>query len=208
MLLANLKVLKLRGAFEAAALFGPATETEMKRAVLYAVTIVGAALALPGCPIFPEDHGCFGNHDCAPGYVCDRASGACVASSSLPDGTCTQPSDCGINETCASDGICRIGDCTFVDCVAGYTCDINDGSWSCIPVPIDAGSGATGGAGVSYGGAGPAGGAAGMGSGFGGIGPGGAGPGGAGGASAAGAGGAIDPDGSAGMNSGGAGGAG
>ncbi|MBX3128230.1 MAG: hypothetical protein KF718_16015 [Polyangiaceae bacterium] len=116
----------------------------------------GVALALAGCPIYPEEpYGCVSHSDCGPGRQCDSTSGVCF----LPKGgtggqsgaqTCSAPSDCGVNETCSKTGQCRIGDCSFHGCVAGYSCEVVGGAFTCAP----SGSGGAGGAGGSAGSAG------------------------------------------------------
>ena len=103
----------------------------MKRAVLSAVFLAGV-VALGGCPIYShEDDGCWRDTDCANGYVCDDSSGVCY----LPNagsGRCVRPSDCGVNQTCSSAGLCVSGDCSFSGCVSGYRCDGSSGIWQCV----------------------------------------------------------------------------
>jgi hypothetical protein len=100
----------------------------MQRAVSTCLLTV-IALSLTGCPIYPSDNLCHSNLDCAPGYVCDTYSGACLQLAA----NCDRPSDCtGISETCASDGTCQIGSCEQVGCVFGYTCRIDQDVWTCV----------------------------------------------------------------------------
>lgn len=112
----------------------------MKRAVLTAVFL--AALAgLGGCPIYShEDDGCWRDKDCENGYLCDDSSGDCYAPSS-GSGRCARPSDCGVNQTCSSAGLCVSGDCSFSGCVAGYRCDGSTRIWQCVPSAEGAPSG-------------------------------------------------------------------
>jgi hypothetical protein len=60
-----------------------------------------------------------------------------------PGGYCAQPSDCLQNETCGSDNACHSGDCTFTQCVAGYTCVIDSTTYiaSCQPGSSSGGAG-------------------------------------------------------------------
>jgi hypothetical protein len=89
---------------------------------------------LSGCPIYEhDDAGCFDDLDCAYGYLCDGATGACYAPQDSGI-ACDEPSDCGTNETCSRTGSCAIGDCHFpsVGCVQGYVCSAEDGRWMCV----------------------------------------------------------------------------
>ena len=55
----------------------------MKHALLFGLSLVGAAL-VPGCPIYPEERlFCESSLDCPSGYACDPGSGYCV----IPSGT-------------------------------------------------------------------------------------------------------------------------
>ncbi|HEY3237858.1 MAG TPA: hypothetical protein VGJ84_24275 [Polyangiaceae bacterium] len=130
----------------------------MKRVVSWAAIIL-TALAMGGCPVFPDSSGCFSDRDCAPGYSCNLATGACLSGTGY--GYCTQPSACGVNETCDKTGTCRLGDCSVanIGCVSGYTCEIQNGVWACVPassVP-DASLGYGGASGASAGAAGASG---------------------------------------------------
>ena len=118
----------------------------MKRAVI-ACLLALVALSMTGCPIYPSDNLCHSHWDCAPGYSCDEITGACVA---LATG-CTRPADCtNDSETCTSEGICQIGSCHQLGCVAGYSCSKATSTWTCVP---GTGSTGTGGA-TSSGGSG------------------------------------------------------
>ncbi len=108
----------------------------MKRAMLTGLALVGAAL-LSGCPIYPEDRlVCETSLDCPDGYSCSASTGYCylpAGSGGGPNGgTCDEPKDCDFNETCSSKGVCKTGDCSFHGCVAGYTCAVDQGTWSCV----------------------------------------------------------------------------
>ena len=119
----------------------------MKRVVLSVAALL-TAFVLPGCPIYPEERGCFSHEDCPSGYAC-HAAGYCV----LVDGNagsgsgpqCDEPKDCRVNETCGKDRRCHVGDCTFHGCVTGFECRSVDRSWACTQ------SSSTGGAGGSSG---------------------------------------------------------
>jgi len=116
----------------------------MKQALLWGLTL-SAAFAVTGCPVFPDhNNACMSSSDCAPGYACDLESGFCHLSPSGGNGTCSQPTDCGINETCGRDSQCHIGSCRIetTGCVDGYSCQIADGTWTCV---ADGGSVGTGG---------------------------------------------------------------
>jgi hypothetical protein len=177
------------------------------RRIMLKSAMAAVALALTGCPVYPDARGCVRNADCAPGYACDYPTGVCVSDAAT---ACTTPAECGVNETCSRAGRCVIGDCSHADigCVAGYVCAVAEGTWQCIaesaPLPdggtdasLDGGEGGSGGAAgsPSLGGAAGEAGATGGGGGAGGIG-------GAGGTSGAGT------AGSAGQGGGGAAGAG
>jgi hypothetical protein len=127
----------------------------MKRAVLWSAALM-TAFALTGCPVYPDDRrGCFDDEDCAPGYACDHATGACF----LPGGggsgggsaSCSAPDDCRLNETCDKSGVCQTGSCHVdsVGCVSGYSCEIVDGTWTCVASSSSGGAaGASGAAGA------------------------------------------------------------
>jgi hypothetical protein len=103
-------------------------EPTMKRAVITCLLTL-VALSMTGCPIYPSDNLCHSQWDCAPGYTCDEVTGACLAVTS----GCTRPADCtGQSETCTSGGICQIGSCKQLGCVAGYSCGVVDSTWSCV----------------------------------------------------------------------------
>jgi pilus assembly protein FimV len=105
----------------------------MKRALTWGLSLT-AALAMAGCPVFPDDrHACLNHADCAPGYECDQESGFCHAGSG--SGVCSAPEQCGANETCGRDGQCHPGSCRIesTGCVAGFVCDTREGAWSCVP---------------------------------------------------------------------------
>ncbi|MBE7484710.1 MAG: hypothetical protein HS104_32680 [Polyangiaceae bacterium] len=118
----------------------------MKRALLTGFLLVGATL-LSGCPIYPEDRlVCETSLDCPDGYACSAATGYCYLPSSgsgggTSGGSCDEPKDCDFNETCSSKGVCKTGTCKFHGCVAGYTCAVEEGTWTC----VGGGSGGTGG---------------------------------------------------------------
>jgi hypothetical protein len=124
----------------------------MKKVVLSGAALL-TAFVLPGCPVYPEERGCFSHADCPSGYAC-HAAGYCV----LVDGhagsgsvaQCDEPKDCRVNETCGRDGRCHVGDCTFqsIGCVSGFECRAVDRVWSCTP---SGGTGGTSGAGGSSG---------------------------------------------------------
>lgn len=128
------------------ALEGCARGLVMKRALLTGFLLVGAAL-LSGCPIYPEDRlVCETSLDCPDGYACSASTGYCYLPSSgsgggTSGGSCDEPKDCDFNETCSSKGVCKTGSCKFHGCVAGYTCAIEGGTWTC----VGGGSGGTGG---------------------------------------------------------------
>ena len=124
----------------------------MKKVVLSGAALL-TAFVLPGCPVYPEERGCFSHEDCPSGYAC-HAAGYCV----LMDGhagtgstpLCDEPRDCRVNETCGRDRRCHVGDCTFqsIGCVSGFECRAVDRVWSCIS---SGGTGGTGGVGGSSG---------------------------------------------------------
>ena len=125
----------------------------MKRVVLSSAALL-AALVLPGCPVYPEERGCFSQEDCRSGEVCSvhgncvnaaggAGGGAGVAGvggvGGSSSGSCDEPSDCRGNQTCGRDARCHVGDCTFHGCVSGFECRQVEGDWAC------ARSGGTGG---------------------------------------------------------------
>jgi hypothetical protein len=101
----------------------------MKRAVLWSLTLF-LALCLPGCPIYPDDQGCFSDSDCGGGYTCDYPSGLCVQTEPVPE--CRRPEDCVANYTCGPDQECHPGSCYFHGCVAGYSCQDYQRAWRCV----------------------------------------------------------------------------
>ncbi|MBN1606736.1 MAG: hypothetical protein JW940_08885 [Polyangiaceae bacterium] len=98
----------------------------MKRLFLW--SLVSAPAALMGCHDGHSEHGCIADVECAPGYVCDLLDNECVR----PTRRCHGPEDCGTNETCGSERVCRVGDCSFHGCVAGFSCEIVDARYSCV----------------------------------------------------------------------------
>jgi hypothetical protein len=108
----------------------------MKRVVLSSAALL-AALVLPGCPVYPEERGCFVHEDCRSGEVCS-AHGDCVNAvggvggvGGSSSGQCDEPSDCRGNQTCGRDRRCHVGDCTFHGCVSGFECRQVEGDWAC-----------------------------------------------------------------------------
>ena len=125
----------------------------MKRVVLSGAALL-AALVLPGCPVYPEERGCFSNQDCRAGEMCNVHGNCVIPPSSVGGaggagggtGQCDEPSDCRGNQTCGSDRRCHIGDCTFHSCVRGFECKPVNGEHTCTRVG-DAAGGAGGTAG-------------------------------------------------------------
>jgi hypothetical protein len=111
----------------------------MKRVVLSSAALL-AALVLPGCPVYPEERGCFTHEDCRGGEVCS-VNGNCVIANGgaggaggaggSSSGQCDEPSDCRGNQTCGRDRRCHVGDCTFHGCVSGFECRQVEGDWAC-----------------------------------------------------------------------------
>jgi hypothetical protein len=114
----------------------------MKRALLWSM-VLSVSLGLTGCPVYPDDGGCFEDSDCGSGYACDYPSGACVRTTQPVE--CTKPADCAANYSCGEDNRCHAGSCAArgYRCVAGYVCDGSSGSWECVRDPggprLDAG---------------------------------------------------------------------
>jgi len=114
----------------------------MKPAVMTCIAAL-VGLSLTGCPIYPADDLCRSDWDCAEGYYCNRATGACLLAG--PAG-CSRPSDCtGPSEVCSRDGICKVGSCHLsnVGCVTGYSC-VGSGpelAWHCVPTGSVGGTG-------------------------------------------------------------------
>lgn len=127
-------------------------DRNMKRLWLLGATVL-TSFTLGGCPLYPDEAQCSYNSDCSDGYVCDYPSGACV----LPERTaeCTNPNQCGVNESCGADLRCHPGDCSFVGCPAGFSCIRSGMRFSCEDtLSGSGGSGAAGGsAGATNGGA-------------------------------------------------------
>jgi hypothetical protein len=98
----------------------------MKPSVLLSVALVGSFAGI-ACDGGSDADGCVADVECAPGYLCD-GRGFCT----LHPLACTKPSDCGINETCGSEASCRVGDCSFHGCVAGYSCRLVDARPVCL----------------------------------------------------------------------------
>lgn len=123
---------------------------------------LGGCLLLAGCPGYGDHDSCVRDSQCAEGYVCDTGAGRCVRN---PVVECRAPRDCAATETCASDGTCRVGDCSWADigCVEGYVCSADDGVWACREGTAEPPPGDQGGAGGSAGSASTAGGAGGSG---------------------------------------------
>lgn len=105
----------------------------MKRVVLSGAALL-ATFVLPGCPVYPEERGCFSNEECPPGAAC-HAAGYCVlvdgAAGTGSLGQCDEPKDCRANETCGKDARCHVGSCKFHDCVSGFECRAVQGVWAC-----------------------------------------------------------------------------
>lgn len=99
----------------------------MKRLSLWSFVIT-ATWIVTGCDDGHSERGCIADVECAPGYVCDLAGNECRR----PTEACAEPSDCGTNETCGSDRVCRTGDCSFHGCVVGFSCEIVDARYACV----------------------------------------------------------------------------
>jgi hypothetical protein len=112
----------------------------MKR-FAFLVSLLGVGLMVPGCPIYGDDEACGSDIDCSEGYLCDELTGLCSPEASL---SCSLPNQCDPGFTCAKDGLCRAGDCTWKDigCIAGFVCSGDSGVFRC-----EAGSSGGGGAG-------------------------------------------------------------
>src|SRR6186713_2118897 len=124
----------------------PSVRTEWARfqkRVLSGAAVVVASLLLAGCPVFSSDSSCWYHDDCAPGFLCRRSDGRCVKQVVHERAACTSPDACVVGETCAADGTCVPGDCTFSGCISGWRCDVFDGRWSCVDQG-QAGGGAAG----------------------------------------------------------------
>jgi hypothetical protein len=123
--------------------------------------VVAAALAVAGCPIYPDNQSyqvcieqacfdcpdnayssacvpwpCQGSIDCPTNFVCNY-SGQCVSSvasnSGTGEGTCSVPSDCQGGTTCGTDNTCHSGDCgSGVGCPTDYACTLVDGIAQCL----------------------------------------------------------------------------
>lgn len=113
----------------------------------------GVALLLWGCPGYGDHDDCVRDAQCAPGYVCDADAGRCVQNTIV---SCDEPSDCLATATCAMDGTCQAGDCSWPDigCVEGYECTADEGLWACRASAGDEAAGGVGGASTMSGGPG------------------------------------------------------
>jgi hypothetical protein len=89
---------------------------------------------------------CGGDQDCPNGYSCNLQTSECQsygaqdagapappvdATTSVPP-SCSQPSDCPGGYTCAGGGTCELGDCSITGCLAGYVCELENGSLECV----------------------------------------------------------------------------
>jgi hypothetical protein len=113
--------------------------------VVWPLALLAIGVGLVGCPIYDQDDaGCYVNSDCAAGYLCDDASGACYRED---NDACRKPTDCRANETCSRSGSCVAGDCHYdsVGCIRGFVCSSESGRWEC--VDEDDATGGNGGAG-------------------------------------------------------------
>jgi hypothetical protein len=131
----------------------------MKKSAFPAALVL-LAVASSGCPIYDSrDDTCYDDWDCRDGYACDAINGDCVPvsqpnTSSNQGRSCTEPADCGTNETCSRAGICKVGDCHFesIGCLRGYACSSTSGRWQCVAGEQNeagASSGGEGGAGAT-----------------------------------------------------------
>jgi hypothetical protein len=130
----------------------------MKR--LFGLALFGVTTAvLGGCPVYSGNQtnsyevcnqdGCYWcpentlSNGCVPagggqcqGYEpCGSVSNdAGIPSDDTGTGTtfCTQPSNCPEGYTCAASGTCQLGDCSVTGCVAGYSCELENGSLTCV----------------------------------------------------------------------------
>jgi hypothetical protein len=97
-----------------------------------ATVIFFVALGVLGSCSSNDDEGCYGDSDCAPGFVCDDSSGECRASSNGGNHPCTLPTDCAQSYACGEQGRCLPGDCYFNGCVSGFECQSSTGTWECL----------------------------------------------------------------------------
>jgi hypothetical protein len=123
---------------------------EVMKRLLFAITIVGAATILGGCPIYPDA----GNYIVCSSSQCfdcpdPSLSGACVP------WLCSASADCGDGYSCSAQGFCGpgsgsdagTGNCA---CPAGTICRLSNGALQCV-TPDEAGGGGTTGADASGG---------------------------------------------------------
>jgi hypothetical protein len=100
------------------------------------------ALALGGCPMYPD--GCGSDFDCGPGYVCDYPSAECVAASPAPGiQRCSTTSPCDAGLVCD-----RYARCVAPEETGGTTSTAGKGGVSRAGAPGQT-SGSGGGAGES-----------------------------------------------------------
>ncbi len=101
----------------------------MKR--LVSLALIGAAAAfLGGCPVYSDDSSSY-PCECNQGTVYGYDAGA-PADATFP-GSCSQPGDCPSGYTCGAGGVCQLGDCAITGCVAGYVCELANGTLQCEP---------------------------------------------------------------------------
>jgi hypothetical protein len=134
----------------------------MKRVISFA--LVGAGIALAGCPIYSDDHdhrvcigdGCYncpdayysksgcidwvcnGPGDCPSGYSCQSDHRCRLTDGTPPTGgtgaLCSKPSDCPAGSNCGADNKCHTGDCSTSGCPSTYVCKLTGGAPRCVPV--------------------------------------------------------------------------
>jgi hypothetical protein len=89
---------------------------------------------LAGCPVYSDDSSgpvlsCEG-YGCGPyGYV-DGGNGP--SNDATVPSSCSQPGDCPEGYTCGSSGVCQLGGCSVTGCVAGYVCELENGTLTCV----------------------------------------------------------------------------
>ncbi|MGO9000065.1 MAG: hypothetical protein ACLQVI_42605 [Polyangiaceae bacterium] len=102
--------------------------------------------------------GCNGNMDCPGGYECGE-NNTCVSmggpeydagvytpvDATAPPTSCSQPGNCPSGYSCGAGGVCELGDCSVTGCVAGYVCELENGTLQCVlestpPPPVDSGT--------------------------------------------------------------------
>jgi hypothetical protein len=135
----------------------------MKR--LFGLALFGVATAvLGGCPVYSGNQnnsyevcnqsGCYWcpensmSSACLPSGQCD-GYGNCSTDAGAPSDdtgtgtiTCSQPGACPEGYTCAASGTCQLGDCSITACVAGYSCELENGTLTCVlsgPNNVDSG---------------------------------------------------------------------